>query len=254
MQFLSKLSDPACWDAFFAYKVGGGHMPKAEQAELEAFIAERGYLPVCEAIVRGTAFALPRKSVISKQSSNKKRIVYTYPTAENYVLKLLGHLLQRRYDGLFARNLYSFRPAHGAREAVQMLTRTRGIGEKWAYKVDISNYFNSIPIDRLLPRLKSALSDAPETCAFLAALLTQPLVLDGAKTVSEQKGIMAGTPISPFLANLYLADLDRAFADEKILYARYSDDIILFADSETERDALIARLHTELAAEGLAIN
>ena len=42
---------------------------------------------------------------------------------------------------------------------------------------------------------------------------------------------MAGTPISTFLANLHLAHMDHYFADAGILYARYSDDIILFDDN-----------------------
>ena len=42
---------------------------------------------------------------------------------------------------------------------------------------------------------------------------------------------MAGTPLSVFYANLYLKELDSYFAEKEVLYERYSDDIILFADS-----------------------
>ena len=65
---------------------------------------------------------------------------------------------------------------------------------------------------------------------------------------------MAGTPLSAFYANLYLKDLDARFCEAGIPYARYSDDIILFAETEEERDAHVAALHTFLADRGLTIN
>ena len=78
----------------------------------------------------------------------------------------------------------------------------------YAYKADISNYFNSIDVDRFLPELQQAISDDPELFAFLSVQLSEPRVLEKGKELIEQKGIMAGTPLSAFYANLYLRDLD----------------------------------------------
>ena len=122
MSLLDQLSRRACWEAFYEYKTSLA-CPKAFAKELRAFIDGEGYLPVCRRIAAGEPFPLPRKSVISKQSSQKKRVVYIYPPAENTVLKLLTYLILRRYDGLFGSNLYSFRPAHTANDAVRMLMR-----------------------------------------------------------------------------------------------------------------------------------
>lgn len=65
---------------------------------------------------------------------------------------------------------------------------------------------------------------------------------------------MAGTPQSSFFANLFLADLDRHFADQGVPYARYSDDIILFAPTPKEVDAHAAYIRDYLATHGLCIN
>ena len=82
----------------------------------------------------------------------------------------------------------------------------------WSYKADISNYFNSIPVDRLLPLLEKALSREPDLYRFIASLLLDPVVIDNGKPIEEaEKGIMAGSPISTFLAKLYLAELDALF-------------------------------------------
>ena len=253
MSMLELLSRPECWEAFYEYKTGLA-CPKTFAKELRGFIDRAGFLRVTEDISAGRPFPLPKKAVVSKMSSQKKRTVYTYPAEENTVLKLLTWLLVRRYDGAFCGNLYSFRPGRTAKDAVRRLTAVPGIRQMYAYKADVSDYFNSIPVERLLPLLEAATADDPALFAFLRGLLTEPFVLDRGVRVEERKGIMAGTPLSAFYANLYLAELDRHFADAGIPYARYSDDIILFAESREAAQAQAAFVRSFLAARGLGLN
>ena len=166
MELLHLLRDRAVWQEFLEYKLSGGHLSKAEEKALSEFVREEAYLPVVDKILRGEAFAPPKKAAISKLHSGKKRIVYTYAEDENRVLKLLTFLLHRRYDHLFADNLYSFRRYKGVRDALTKLTGTPKLRQMWTYKVDISNYFNSVPVERLLPQLQQVLSRLPETYGF----------------------------------------------------------------------------------------
>lgn len=253
MSLLDALSQAETWEAFYQYKLGLAQ-PKAETRALRAYIDRRAYLPVCEAIGRGEAFPLPRRAVISKQYSEKKRIVYVYPEPENTLLKLLTWLLLRRYDGLFSPGLYSFRPGRTAKDAIRALRAVPELRAMYAYKADVSNYFNSVDVSRFLPELRQSLSDDPALAAFLSRLLSEPRVLEKGRELTEQKGIMAGTPLSAFYANLYLRELDRSFEALGVPYARYSDDIILFAPSEAEIQAHAARLRAVLSARGLALN
>jgi hypothetical protein len=109
-------------------------------------------------------------------------------------------------------------------------------------------------VERLLPLLRETLADEPEICRFLESLLTNPLVNDHDTLIPEEKGIMAGTPISTFLANLYLAHMDHYFADAGALYARYSDDIIVFGNTEAEREQNAATILRYLEEAGLTVN
>lgn len=253
MGLLDALSRAEIWEAFYQYKVGLT-CPKQEEKRLRGFIDRRAWTPVCESLKMGKPFPLPRRTVISKLHSGKKRVVYTYPEPENTVLKLLTWLLLRRYDSLFSPGLYSFRPGRTAKDAIRALRSVPRIQTMYAYKVDISNYFNSIDLRRFLPVLESAVADDSALFQFLRDLLLEPNVRDGARLLTEQKGIMAGTPQSSFYANLYLRELDAAFAEKGVPYARYSDDMILFAPTEDG-----CRLHAEelrmfLAEKGLAVN
>lgn len=236
-------------------KVLSGNMGKSDIDDMTAFVRKKEYLSVVDKIKRGIGFAPPAKVLISKQYSTKKRTVYVYPREENYVLKLLTFLLIRQYDGIFAKNLYSFRAKNGVKKAIGYLKGIRDLPDKYVYKVDIKDYFNSVNIDILLPALEKIMEDEPEAYAFVAKLLTDHrATLPGGEIIRENRGIMAGTPISSFLANVYLMDLDRHFFDKGNRYARYSDDIITFADDEKERADDISDIRAFLSAMSLSIN
>ena len=172
MSLLDLLSDGSVWERFYKYKtslIGSEKFSKG----LREFIDEKRYLRVCDIICSGASFPLPKKSVISKMGSSKKRVVYTYPEDENTVLKLLTYLILRKYDGIFSPGLYSFRPNRTAKDAVRHLLKIKTVPQMYSYKADIHDYFNSIPVDMLLPELKAALCDDPVLYDFLSALLTE---------------------------------------------------------------------------------
>lgn len=250
MNILENMLKDERWDAFLEDKRGQDDFSAEEFERFERFITDRGYRPYVEKMRRGEPFSAPRKIILSKTGSTKKRIVYSFPFEENVVLKMLAQELHA-YDGLFGSNLYSFRLRNGVRQAIGRLAGACRRRPLYSFKIDISNYFNSIPVGPMSAMLRARLDDEP-LCRFLEAHLTAPEVVWQDEVIREDKGVMAGTPVSPFLANLYLADLDEAFEGE--LYARYSDDIILFAETEPELDALSARLMDFVRAKGLTLN
>ena len=253
MTMLHALSLPELWETFYLYKTSL-LCPKQEARRLRDYIDRRAYEPVCRGIGRGETFPLPRRAVISKMHSDKKRIVYIYPEPENTVLKLLTWLLLRRYDDLFAPGLYSFRPGRTAKDAIRWLLSVPELRHMYAYKLDVSNYFNSVDLGRFLPLLERTLKNEPDTFRFLSSLLQEQAVLEQGKRLIEPKGIMAGTPQSAFYANLFLMDLDRFFYEKQIPYARYSDDIILFASTEAELREQAGILRSLLEEKGLTVN
>ena len=253
MSLLDLLSDEAVWNKFYEYKLSLA-CPKEFTGELRRFIDGKRYLPVTELIKEGGRFPIPHKSVISKMGSDKKRVVYTYPEDENTVMKLLTWLILRQYDRIFSRNLYSFRPGRTAKDAVRGLLKTGKVSQAYSYKVDIHDYFNSVPVERLLPMLKTTLADDERLYAFLSGLLSEQRVSDRGKVIAEQKGIMAGTPLSSFYANLYLSELDRHFEESGVIYARYSDDMIVFSPDEAQVKKHAEFIRSFLAANSLTVN
>ncbi len=64
---------------------------------------------------------------------------------------------------------------------------------------------------------------------------------------------MAGTPIAPMLATLYLRDLDEEVVKAGATYARYSDDILVLVEHDELR-AFEDLLRIRLVERGLAVN
>ena len=185
--------------------------------------------------------------------SGKKRVVYSFPPEEMIVMKAMAFLLYR-YDAQLAPNCYSFRRGLTAHDAIHHLVRSIDNRPMWAYKLDIHNYFNSISVPLLLPILREVLADDPPLYTFFERLLTDGRACSNGDIVREERGVMAGTPTSPFLANIYLREVDQHFADAGVLYARYSDDIILFAPDRATLDRHISELNAFLVKYRLEVN
>jgi hypothetical protein len=223
MSLLDRLSQESAWLEYRDYKLLHSCMTQKEFDELDRFIEEKRYLPCAETL----CFSLPEKKSINK-SGGRKRQVYILPEDEARVLKLLTWLLYR-YDASFGPCCYSFRKGYSAKNAFADIFRVKDLKDKYVLKLDIHDYFNSISIPILLPKLREMFSDDPQLYALFERMLTDGRAMADGEVVRENRGVMAGTPTSPFLADIYLMDVDRHFFDAGVVYARYSDDIILFA-------------------------
>ncbi|MCL2556528.1 MAG: reverse transcriptase domain-containing protein [Firmicutes bacterium] len=240
---LDLLSCEKQWQLFFEHKKQKHFLTDAETKELGSFIDSKAYLKISQNLEN--YFKYPKRKEVNKTGTNKKRIVYMYTKEEGFVLKLLAWLLNK-YDYHFHNNLFSFRKEYGVRLAIKNLLKQIGNKKMYCYKLDIKNYFNSIDIKLLLPKLKDLCCDDASLYDFFDRMLNFDTV--------NKHGVMAGTPTSPFLSNLFLTELDKHFLYGNIPYARYSDDIIIFAKSEEELLSHRKYVADYLTSQNLVIN
>jgi len=247
------LLDNSKWNEFLNYKLSKDFVPKKEKEIFEDFIINKKYEAVCAGILDGTySFSTPKKHLISKGHSKKKRAVYTFSNDEMLVLKYISYLLYE-YDDLFSPNLYSFRNSRGVKNAIRNISNIKTIHKMYGYKVDISNYFNSIDIDILLDNLKTDIKDEMLFSLF-ESILKNDSVIYNDEIIHEKKGVMAGTPISAFLANYYIKEIDEFFWNQKLVYCRYADDIILFCQNKDELISFKKKLLAYFDKYNLSIN
>ena len=250
---LGQLADQAVWEDFLAHRLVKGRFTWRVFEDADNYVAQEQYLPVASALMRGEPLGIPECKQVNKMGTGKKRTVFCYPPDETRVLKLLSYLLYR-YDDRFSPNCYSFRRGLRASDAIFRLRKALRGRPVWAYKLDIHDYFNSISVPILLPILKDLLADDPPLYAFFERMLSDDRAIAGGEVIRGPRGIMAGTPTAPFLADVYLMEVDRYFADAGVLYARYSDDIILFAPDRGTLERHKATLLAFLEKYRLEIN
>ncbi|MBQ9983501.1 MAG: group II intron reverse transcriptase domain-containing protein [Lachnospiraceae bacterium] len=254
MNILQRMTLPDVWQDFLQYKIEKHHLAKLEQEMLATYIAEQRYLPILKKMKNSDYVPpIPEKKVINKDGAKKKRIVYSYPEDFNMVLKMIAFLLYE-YDGVFANNCYAFRRNYGVKDAIMRIRRTVNMGDKYCLKTDISNYFNSIDVELLLDKLQFLKKDNEELFRLFAKLLKADVCQMNGEIITESRGAMAGTPVSPFFANVYLSEVDHYFQRENVLYFRYSDDILLFADDSIKLQGLQRELYDAIAKHHLSLN
>ncbi|MBR5083493.1 MAG: group II intron reverse transcriptase domain-containing protein [Prevotella sp.] len=224
------------WEDFLAYRLMRSRFTWHEFKEADSYVEQEKYLHLAQKIAQGESLGLPTKKIVNKMGTGKKRVVYSFESDEMIMLKLIAYKLYD-YDECFAPNCFAFRRGVKAHDAVFHIRRAIGERKMWAYKLDIHDYFNSISIELLLPMLAEMMVEDPPLYHFLEKMLTDNRVVYNGEIILENHGVMAGTPTAPFLANVYLKEVDKYFYDANVVYARYSDDIIMFApDIETLRE------------------
>ena len=259
MSLIDELKSKETWENFRNYKSFHSCMSNREMRLLDEFINGERYKALGDAFTpEGFAVSTPEKRVINKSGSRKKRVVYTFTTDEMYMLKLLTWLLYK-YDDRINPSCYSFRRNMTAKKAIGNILLTPGLDGKYVLKADIHDYFNSMPSEGIVRALQRVITDDDRLLEFLTKLFSGNEAFEKAegqekRKVCENRGAMAGVPVSAFIANIYLEPLDSLFESLGNGYYRYSDDILIFADTKEELLGYKNLLKEKTEEAGLKLN
>jgi RNA-directed DNA polymerase len=194
----------------------------------------------------------PEEGWLNKLDGRRKRI-FRYDPPDELLFRVVNRLLQPAASEAASPWCRSFLPGGGARAAFRSVLADRELEAKGALRLDVRDYFNSIDVDHLLSVLPTPFDAGPAGTLLRAALLDPRVRRAGSIVHGGQKGVMAGTPIAPVLATLYLRDLDAEVAATGATYARYSDDVLVLAPP-AELPGLDRLVRRRLEERGLDVN
>ena len=243
------------WESFFSDYASNDHVYKADVKKLRTYIDEKKYLEVLDSFEQTGTFPVPQLKMLNKKGTEKKRVVFSFDEDASWLLKFFGYRLHA-YDDIFSDNLYSFRKERSVKTAVARLLKKKNLNEMYGVKLDIHDYFNSADTDLIIKKLDDTLTGQDKLLDLIKSILRDPnIILQNVEVDSPvHKGMMAGSPLSPFLANLYLDDLDKYFEDKCFFYARYSDDIIFFTETDENRKFLMDEALRIIGEHKLSLN
>ena len=254
MSILVKLNSDEVWEEFLQYKLERKHLSTKEQDAWTDFVRKKEYREVTQHLTEADyCFDYPVKMCVNKSGTRKKRTVYSFSEKETMVLKAMAYLLYQ-YDDQISPCCYSFRRELSAKDAIKNILQIAHLEKKYCLKVDISNYFNSIPTEGLIKVLEEIIVEDEPLLQFMKRLLRADRAYEEGELICEKRGAMAGIPIAPFFANIYLLSMDEMFREKGVEYFRYSDDILLFADREEQLTEYESLLNKCIKEKGLCLN
>jgi RNA-directed DNA polymerase len=116
----------------------------------------------------------------------------------------------------------------------------------------VAGSFDTIPHEPLIDAVAERIADG--SVLRLIRLFLEALIQDGYRLVRPRAGTPQGGVISPLLANIYLARLDRVLDAEGVSYVRYADDVRLASRTSAGARQALTRTAEVLEGLGLRVN
>ena len=153
----------------------------------------------------------------------------------------VAKVLYAVFEDEFGPDGYAYVRGRSALDAVARIQREGRAGPRWVMETDIQSFFDTLPRERLMDKLAARIADG----SFLR--LVRSIVRSGVlgeEAGTDDTGVAQGSPLSPLLANVYLAEFDRKVGAHHSV-VRYSDDLVVVC--RTEKGAQEARKEVEEA-------
>ena len=190
---------------------------------------------------------------IPKPGSKEKRPLGVPALRDRVLQGALLHVIEPIFEGDFAPQSYGFRPGKGCKDALRRVEELLKAGHNWVVDADLKSYFDTIPQERLMERIRGKIADG-RVLKLLEAML-QAGVMDSAKGWQPtEEGTPQGAIISPLLSNIYLDGLDWHMARKGFEMVRYADDFIVLCRSQEEAQEALELIKSWVEENGLRLH
>jgi len=193
-----------------------------------------------------------RRAYIPKPGSNEQRPLGIPTVRDRVVQGAIRHVIEPIFEKEFATHSYGFRPGRGCKDALRRVDELLTSGSVYVVDADLKSYFDTIPHDRLMGRLRERIAD--ERLLGLIESFLKAGIMDGMTEWEPEAGAPQGAVLSPLLSNIYLNPLDHHMAAQRLEMVRYADDFVILCRSQAEAEQALAVVRQWCEAEGLTLH
>ena len=137
---------------------------------------------------------------------------------------------------------YAYLPETGVADAIAEVNRIREEGYRYGITLDLRSFFDNVPHDRLIEKIKAHIADK-RVVRLVIAFLTPVIVGKHGSRIRNRIGTPQGSVISPWLASmLYMDELDKEITRRGHRFVRYADDVTIFCRTKTAAKRVKAKL------------
>jgi RNA-directed DNA polymerase len=193
-----------------------------------------------------------RRVHIPKPGTNETRPLGIPTVRDRVVQAAVVNVIEPIFERDFAEHSYGFRPGRGCKDALRRVDQLLRAGYVYVVDADLKGYFDSIPHDRLLERVKEKIADGP--VLRLIEAFVKANILEETKEWTPTAGAPQGAVLSPLLSNIYLDPLDHRMAQSGFEMVRYADDFVILCRTPEAAQTALALVQEWVNAHGLVLH
>jgi group II intron reverse transcriptase/maturase len=206
---------------------GVDHMPVTKLTELLSIDKEE----LTAKVRSGSYLPQPILAVeIPKGNKGGTRLLGIPTVTDRMLQQAVLQVIMARFEFKFSDSSFGFRPNKSLHQAVQKAQGYINDGFQDIVDIDLKTFFDEVDHCYLLQLLYRKVK-CQQTLRLIRKWLRSPIQING-RLVKRRKGIPQGSPLSPFLANIMLHELDRELERQGCRFVRYADDFSIYTKSK----------------------
>jgi len=193
-----------------------------------------------------------RRVQIPKPGTRQKRPLGIPTVRDRVVQTAIRNVLEPIFDKEFAPQSYGFRHGRGCKDALARVDELLEAGYTYVVDADLKSYFDTIPHDKLMARVREKVADG-RVLGLIEAFL-KANIFENMQYWTPEEGSPQGAVLSPLLSNIYLDPLDHLMAESGFQMIRYADDFVVLCRSRQEAETALQIIRQWVEEAGLTLH
>jgi RNA-directed DNA polymerase len=187
----------------------------------------------------------PVRRVEIPKPNGGKRMLGIPCAKDRLVQQAILQVVQKYWDPSFSESSFGFRPGRSQHQAIEQAQKYVCSGLQYVVDLDLEKFFDRVNHDILMGLVAKRVKDK-RLLKLIRMFLNSGVMVDGVVQDTEE-GTSQGGPLSPWLSNAMLHELDKELEKRKLKFVRFADDCNVYVASKRAGERVMESITSFLA-------